>query len=138
MHALLALVAFWLDAPATTPLDTIERRATSEVEAVEVLVWMSHESDFGRALAGHRWDGRAYGWLQIRDRPDLERDPVGSVGTWLSIKHAAGAQCHDDGLSALSSGRCDRGTRLAAARRQEAEWLDAAAAYVLAVRPWGW
>jgi hypothetical protein len=127
LHAILALVAFWLGAPSSVPLADVERLATSPEEAIQCLVWMHHESDFGRALAGHRWDGRAYGILQVRDAPWLERDPTRSVEAWLRLKRLAASACGDDGLAGLSSGRCDRGTQLAGARRAEATFLEMAA-----------
>jgi hypothetical protein len=131
MLAILTLVAAYLGAPATVPLDAIARYAQDELEAVECLVWMGHESRFGAALSGHRWDPRAFGVMQIRDAPWLEHDPVGSVQAWLRLKHAAAKLCGDDGLAAVNSGRCDRGTVLADSRRRQAEWLDAAATWVL-------
>ena len=94
---------------------------------------MSHESNFGRALSGQRWRQPCIRYLAgaAGDRPWLERDAAASVATWLRIKHAAADACGDDGLAALSSGRCDRGTRLASDRRLEAEWLEAAATLAL-------
>ena|SRR5690348_8717508 len=129
--SLLAYVAALLHAPASVPLDAIAAHASGELEAVEVLVWMEHESDFGRALGGKRWDARAYGILQVRDEPWLEHDAAASVEAWLRRKRGAAKMCGDDGLAAISSGRCDRGTKLAESRRQEAEALWILASYEL-------
>ena len=105
----------------------IAEASESPEEAVLALVWAEHESAFGEALSGRRWDSRAFGVMQVRDRPDTEHDVAASVGAWMSIRRASAVRCGDDGLAALSSGRCDRATRLAAARRAEAMyWLGVA------------
>lgn len=132
MLALLGLVAFWLHAPPGLPLEAIARSARDTLEAVEVLVWMEHESSFG-AVRHSSYAACDWGILQIHARPDLEgpEGDVESVRVWLGNRRAAAKLCGDDGLAALSSGRCDRGTVLAGERRREAEWLDATATYVL-------
>ena len=132
LHAILALVAWWLGAPPGMPLRTAERYADDEAEAVQAIVYMKEESDFGR----HRHGDYApcdWGLMQLHDRPDLEGPAADaeSVRVWLGNKHAAGMVCGNDGLPALNSGYCDRGTKLADARRAEAEWLDVMAGYML-------
>jgi hypothetical protein len=86
-----------------------------------LLTFANGESNFGAALSGRRWDSHAYGILQIRGPASLEHDEVASVREWLRRLHAAAKACGDARATAgLSSGRCDRGTRLAARREREA------------------
>ena len=135
-RAILLLVAFWLRAPPWLPIDAIARYASDDLEAVEVLVWMEHESDFGR-MRHSSYAACDWGILQLHGRPDLEgpeRDAE-SVRVWLAIKHANAKLCGNDGLPALNSGYCDRGTKLADERRAEAEWLDVMADYMLGRPP---
>lgn len=105
-------------------LIAISQGAESAEEAIDCLVWSEHESRMGEALSGRRWDGRAYGVLQIRDRPELETDVPASVRAWLAMRRAGAAICGDDGLAVLSSGACKRGTRLASERRAEARYWE--------------
>lgn len=93
----------------------------ADAELADILVWAKHESDFGRALSGKRYDSQAYGILQVRGSASLEHDPVASVREWLVRLHAAARLCGDArALAGLSSGRCDRGVRLAEQRELEA------------------
>jgi hypothetical protein len=132
LHAILLLVVFWLHGQTTLPLRAVERYASDELEAVETVVWMKHESDFGRVRHGS-YAPCDHGLMQLHNRPDLEgpEHDAESVRVWLAIKHANARLCGDDGLASLSSGRCDRGTRLAEARRQEAKALWILAAYAV-------
>jgi hypothetical protein len=127
MLALVLLLASWIHPGADQAhhlfLETVAREAPSPEVAAELLVYAEHESRFGAALSGRRWDHLAYGILQVRGNPRLEVDEVASVGAWLRIRARAAEACGESGaLAGLSSGRCDRGTRLASERAAEARW----------------
>lgn len=136
---LLTLVASLLHPGAETRhadlLRAISEGAASVEEAVDCLVWAEHESRMGEALGGRRWDSRAYGVMQIRDRPELETDVPSSVRAWLAMRRAGAVLCGDDGLAVLSSGACNRGTRLSAQRRAEARWWEMVGRKIIASAP---
>lgn len=93
----------------------------TEEELALALTWEHEESDFGRALAGKRWDLRAFGVLQIRDKPWLERDPGTSVRVWLGMLHEGARRCGPvRALAMISSGRCDAAVRFADQRTARA------------------
>jgi hypothetical protein len=129
MLPLVLLIASWLHPGADQAhhlfLETVAREAPSLEVAAELLVYAEHESRFGDALGGRRWDHLAYGILQVRGNPALETNEVASVGAWLRIRSRAAQACGEAGaLAGLSSGRCDAGTRLAGERAAEARfWL---------------
>jgi hypothetical protein len=103
-------------------LEAVARQTADADEAADLLEWADHESRFGEALAGRRWDAQAHGILQIRGPQYLERDEVASVGYWLRLKARAAEACGPAlALAGLSSGACDRATKLAAARHDEAQ-----------------
>jgi hypothetical protein len=127
MLPLLILITSWLSPGAELRhrpfLEALATHAPSLNVAVEAIVYAEHESAFGAALGGKRWDARAYGIMQVRDEPWLEHDEPASAVAWLRIRAKAASMCGEaNALAALSSGRCDRGTRLAEARASEARW----------------
>jgi len=144
LQAVALALAVILGAPpelARTTADEVARAGGDEQLLAEALVWEEHESRFGRALSGRRWDARASGILQVRDRPELERDARGSVRAWLGLLHAGEQACgtRTGGLQALSSGHCGWAVTLVASRQAEAAealyW--AGVALSAAEQPWG-
>lgn len=109
-------------------LATVEGVGADETLLATMLVWEREESDFGRALSGKRWDSRAYGILQIRDKPWLEKDVAGSVRVWLSMYREGARQCGAGrALNMISSGHCDWADKLVARRLEKVRVALAAA-----------
>lgn len=127
MLALVLTIAAWVHPGAEIShrafLEAVAIASPSEAIAAEIIVFAEHESRFGDALTGPRWDHQASGILQIRGWPSLETDELASVGEWLRIRARAEAACGPElALAGLASGDCHRGTRLASARAAEARW----------------
>jgi hypothetical protein len=103
---------------------------STENELALAIEFAYRESDFGRALSGRRWDSLAYGVLQVRGNPELETDLRGNVRAWLAILHDARRRCGEDlAVAGLASGQCDRGVKLAEARKREALFALEVAGY---------
>jgi hypothetical protein len=111
----------FLDAAAAQVAADTAPVVSAEAELSWAVTFAHDESDFGRALGGKRWDSQAFGILQVRGARSLETDPAASVREWLMRLHASAKLCGDArALAGIASGRCDRGTHLAAQRAREA------------------
>jgi hypothetical protein len=128
MNALLPF-AIWLatqlGGPDAIPIARAAARACDDTACVaDELVWAKGESNLTLSPRAFSWDskrGLATGPFQLWNAPKgLDAQAV----RWARLRTWSLSACGN--LAGVASGRCDRGTRLAKAREDEAlGWLAA-------------